>query len=664
MFQFTKQEVSILKERAAKDDSVVLWLKKQVKELIENEIVFPVETAATWSHYYFCPKHSMGLNFNIKDNKNHVCPVDGEVFKGEPYDGAWWCIRVSDYADGCYYLAVLYMITDEKAYLEKAKEILLQAAKYYPGYQVHGGIPYNNPGKILSQSISDASWIQMLAKGYDILSETLTWEECSYIKENLFRECAEFLMGQRTPQLHNHEVIINSAVAVLGIILEREDIIHFALEEKYGMVYQAQNAFLSDGAWFEISLHYHYYALSYFIEYEKFARYTKYKLDGRIDYSTMIKFPHKVLQPDYNIPPINDAVYHPGLPKEEGIYEFAYSLYKEPEMAFYLNKMYEGRGRNNIHAFLYGVERLPQENEIDLINYHNGNGSGLTAFRGNHGKYLLVKHNPFGGEHDHYDYLALSFLAYGNSVAPDLGTTGYGAKLHYDYYKNTGSHNTVVINEGNHPPATPKVIRYEQNDSSLLLDVEVKWDGTFQGIDSHTIVQWDEESYKNARMRRIIRWKEDYFIDIFAAGGPACNNIDWVLHVPGRLGLNGKYQEIEGEFSGRKPFKYLKNVKKVCSEGVLKTSWELDNCSFNLYSLCNGEGTVYYADGPDNPSVTDLSYMINRYTGKSALYVNVFEACNKNEPVIKSVVINTIENKVEVMVETDSDKIDRFEYII
>jgi hypothetical protein len=48
--------------------------------------------------------------------------------------------------------------------------------------------------------------------------------------------------------------------------------------------------------------------------------------------------------------------------------------------------------------------------------------------------------------------LDISYLAYGKRISPDLGTTGYGAVLHYDYYKNTGSHNTVNIGEENQSP--------------------------------------------------------------------------------------------------------------------------------------------------------------------------------------------------------------------
>ena len=49
--------------------------------------------------------------------------------------------------------------------------------------------------------------------------------------------------------------------------------------------------------------------------------------------------------------------------------------------------------------------------------------------------------------------LDISYEAFGKRITPDLGTTGYGALMHYDYYKNTGSHNTVNIEGNNQAPA-------------------------------------------------------------------------------------------------------------------------------------------------------------------------------------------------------------------
>jgi hypothetical protein len=51
---------------------------------------------------------------------------------------------------------------------------------------------------------------------------------------------------------------------------------------------------------------------------------------------------------------------------------------------------------------------------------------------------LLIKHSPWG-EHDHYDRLGLMLWHRNGWLLTDMGTTGYGAKMHYDYYKNSAT---------------------------------------------------------------------------------------------------------------------------------------------------------------------------------------------------------------------------------
>jgi hypothetical protein len=636
MIQFTPQQVECFRSRLQQDDSIIIWLQKQVQQLMDYGIKVPEQGIATWQLFYFCPKHSVQLIFNINEPLKHVCPVDGEVFNGEPYDGAWWRILNEINAQGCYYFGLLWLFTQDIKYQQWAKEILREYARYYPDYEVHGGIPYNEPGKANAQTLCEAIWLQFLANGYDLISDSLSMAEKRVIEDNLLTLGAEFLTQHRTNQLHNHEVIINAGIGVLGILLGRNDLVHFAVNTKYGLIYQLENAVLKDHCWFEGSLHYHIFALVAFFAYEKFAYNTPYRLN-HLELLKMMEFPLNFVQPDNNLPLLNDAIYGENNDRLEAVYEFGFREYDNPGFCWLLNRVYQEKSRqNNLEAFLYGVEHLPSAPELRFTNYHDEIGSGLTIFRGPNQQYLLVKHGPFGGEHDHYDRLGISYLAFGERIAPDLGTTGYGANLHYDYYKNTGSHNTVVINQENQPPANGKVLKFWEGPDYTLLDTEVKWDGNYSGLDSHTIVQWDKPSYEGVTMRRIILWCEQYFIEVFKVDGVRESSIDWVLHVPGKLGPNSAIA-YPGVFSIKKPFKYLKNVQTLQQTGVVKSNWLLQNCRFNLYSYCIGINQLYYGDAPDNPSIRDISYFINRVNGKEALFVNLFEAVGLNDRGVENI---------------------------
>lgn len=88
---------------------------------------------------------------------------------------------------------------------------------------------------------------------------------------------------------------------------------------------------------------------------------------------------------------------------------------------------------------------------------------------------MLIKHTPFGGEHDRYDRLSLNIWRNGGWWLPDPGTTGYGAKMHYDYDKNTATHNTIPMNQTNQPPSTPYVPGTHQDEGWQWLDCEADW---------------------------------------------------------------------------------------------------------------------------------------------------------------------------------------------
>ena len=49
---------------------------------------------AGYYHDFFCAEHATQLRFDHRSPRRHVCPVDGAVFSGEPYDSAWlWSVN-------------------------------------------------------------------------------------------------------------------------------------------------------------------------------------------------------------------------------------------------------------------------------------------------------------------------------------------------------------------------------------------------------------------------------------------------------------------------------------------------------------------------------------------------------------------------------------------
>lgn len=122
-------------------------------------------------------------------------------------------------------------------------------------------------------------------------------------------------------------------------------------------------------------------------------------------------------------------------------------------------------------------------------------GAGLTLWRRPQ-QALLIKHSPWGGEHDHYDRLGLMLWHRDGWLLTDMGTTGYGAKMHYDYYKNSATHNTLSVNQTNQPPANPQVLGWHMDSDSLWLDSEVDWGKPPPELNSHSRVEWDAAAWR------------------------------------------------------------------------------------------------------------------------------------------------------------------------
>ena len=96
--------------------------------------------------------------------------------------------------------------------------MMLVYASYYKDYEVHGDIPYNGPGKAGAQTLDEANFLRSFALTYDLLESCMSTQEKEKIRDGLLLPGAEFLMEHRHMQLHNHEVIINSAIAIIGLI--------------------------------------------------------------------------------------------------------------------------------------------------------------------------------------------------------------------------------------------------------------------------------------------------------------------------------------------------------------------------------------------------------------------------------------------------------------
>ncbi len=622
MKQFTQSQVLQARKRITPD--IIKALMAVNNDVINNPVLVPEIGCATWNHYFFCPDHSVRLIWDRHSPGLHRCPIDHASFAGEPYDGAWWRWLNGLNAKACYELAVLWLLTNEPHYLNKVRDVLMQYAQYYPDYQEHGGIPYNGPGKANAQTLCEANCHTDFARGFDIIRTTLTAEEDQYIAERLLRSGAEFLMKHRCNQIHNHEVKISTAIGIIGAVLDDNVYLEFAINSQYGLRYQLEHALMPDGMWFEGSLHYHFYALQGFFTYEKMASGSDYSLLKTAYYPKMLSVPLTQLMPDMTLPKINDCVNGQEKLTHTDIYEYAWWYYGTPEYGQLLKQIYSQRPRNSIDALFYG-KTLPSTSLLPPQETLHTAESGLTIIRNKPGRAICIKHTPYGGEHDHYDRLGLTVFNNGRALFPDPGTTGYGAPLHYGYYKNSFSHNTLCINGKNQAPANPYVVSYHEENGTVQLITEVEWKSTPLLPDSKTRVEWDEEAYKDVVFRRNITVKNDLLIDIITVDNPFDQEINTTYLINAEPPL-AEYKKTL--------FPRVFVAKEVSLEVPVKLTWCAPD-KFNLYCLSLSNSMLFLGKGPNNPSTSDLTYLTMRSKEKQVAHITVTDFSGEDDIQIK-----------------------------
>lgn len=626
MIQLTFGEREAIRARAARHPELVAAMKESVRALMEEPVLVPSSGIANWHLYYFCPKCSVELAFDRHDGRHHRCPQCGTVYTGEPYDSTWWGEVNSRNYNGALTMGWLYVMTGEAAYARRAGEILSAYAAHYPDYEVHGNIPYNGPGRVGAQTLDEANFQRTMAITYDLIAETMADAEKDAVRDRMFLPGARFLMEHRHNQLHNHEVIIDSAIAVIGLIFGRQELVDFAVYQPYGLLYQLEHGMLENGMWFEGSFGYHFYALASFLAYEKFALHTAHSHIAHPNYRKMMDMAYDYLMPNGALPLMGDTMIG-HMRSSILLYEFTYRELRSEKMLAMLRRMYESQPRDSLEALVYGVEELPA-GEIAALpeRLHPRAGhSGHVILHGPQGRCLLLKCDRYGGEHDHYDRLGINYWAFGQPVAPDLGTTGYGALLHYDYYKNTGSHNTVTIGEENQPPANAVLTRFEEKDDVVYLEAVCDWAAPYEKLDSFTIAQWDEEAYRSVKMTRRIAWTRDFFAELFLVEGVTQERtIDWVMH------LSGERAPVDGEtpvpcLSEKKPFKHIHDVTRVSGEEAHVYAFEENGVVTRLHSAAFG-GETFLGTGLNNPSYKPMQYLIERVKAPRAMFAHVVES--------------------------------------
>ena len=454
-------EIPVLKAKLARLD----WARatyevetQRANEWLAKTVELPPR-GSQWWHWYACKKD--GSRLQTVSPSEHKCPVCGQVYSGYPYDDVVLDRLHGALAEGLRTLGLVYQFTQDGRYAAKAKEILLAYAGRYESYTLHNihGKAAVGGARVGPQTLDESTWLIPMCQGADMIWETLTDAERGLAEKGLFRPAAAVIRQHRMG-IHNIQCWKNSAVGLVGLLLDDAELVADAVASAHGFREQVARGVSADGQWYEGAWGYHFYTVSALIPLLEAGERCglglyAFERDGR-SCRGLFDAPLDLAMPNLVLPAFNDsgAV---GIRSQARSYEYALARYSNPRYAEAI-----GPDRRNLQALLVGVDVLPAV-PAEAGGSRNLAAAGyavLTHGGGAEAAWLCLKYGPHGGGHGHDDKLSLLAYRKGTAFAIDPGTAAYGVPIQKEWFRATVAHTTLTVDERNQTPAEGRCLAF------------------------------------------------------------------------------------------------------------------------------------------------------------------------------------------------------------
>ena len=596
-------------------------LRQEVADFLDHPVAVPTEPGGYY-HDYFCPDHGVQLHVDPASPQHHRCPLDNVIWQGERFNAAWRWFVNNRLAESALRLAVLWRLEGDPAHLAPVIQTLTGYAEQYANYQK---VPRTvaNPGVATYTTLDESVWVLPLAWAFNLVRDQLSAPVREAIAQQLFTPVADHLIAHHFGGIHNFACWHNAAIGTIGVLLDRADLVAFAMESDFGCYNQLQRGVLADGLWFEGSFSYHFYTVYALLTLAKALRHHHdYDLRQRPDLRSMLLAPIQSAYPDWSLPAPNDCWYFTsllsdcchGVPPGPAFYEIGYAWFDEPRFGEVLQRAYQQGPRDTLDALLWGRNELPSTPLTLLPSVHLP-ASGYAILRSTPTTateqcYLLLKYGPHGGGHGHPDKLSLILSAYGQRLSPDLGTPGYGLDLFESWYRQTICHNTVTIDGYSQPEATGQINHFQDTGDFQVADAAVAWtdDGPYQGV----------------TMRRVILARPDYFLDLFLVETPDSRRIDWIYRNAGQLQTTlplTAYPTLADEGEG---YRHIAHPQHNRTDKPFQASWQSGAIGLQLWAAGAPGTDILTGSVLGNPPTDHFVTLLQRQQGATATFLTLF----------------------------------------
>ncbi|MFQ6096571.1 MAG: heparinase II/III family protein, partial [Armatimonadota bacterium] len=418
--------------------------------------------------------------------------------------------------------------------------------------------------------------------------------------------------------IHNICCWHDSAYGLVGLTLGDERLASDAITGPKGFRAQIEKGVTDDGFWYESAWGYHFYTMSALQPLAIAARNVGINLYTE-RYKKMYDAPLSFMAPGGALPAFNDS--GTANPLGQGrMYVVAYARWRDPR---YLLPILRS-GRRSLEALLFGLDLgQPKPFRLQSAVFPSAGyvilRSGELAETGADShipeNYLALDYGPHGGGHGHPD--KLGFVMYGKRalLAEDPGSIAYGNPAHGGWFRQTLSHNTILVNGKSQKPCTGTLQFAALGEGIGLCSARA------------------DEAYPGVRLRRTMALIGDRVVDVVVCEAEEDSTFDWAYHNRGTLESSLPFTKLDDPPDGD-GYSWAKDWRAARANGAWRAIWRQEGGPSLLLVQAPGEGgcEVLSAVGMGNPTRVKVPFVVSRQRGKTAIYCTAMHTADGEPP--------------------------------
>lgn len=569
---------------------------------------------------------------------------------------------------------VLFQITGEEKYAIYIRDMLLAYAEMWPTIGKHPAERSYARGKLFWQCLNDANWLVYTSQAYDCIYDWLDEETRSKLNKELFRPYAEYVSVEN-PQffnrIHNHSTWGNAAVGMIGLVMNDEELVDWALygldlevpsdfakdndggaiqlegQKEAGFLAQIDHSFSPDGYYTE-GPYYQRYAMYPFLIFAQALANKKPELEilnyrnGLLTKAVYALINQTNAQGEFF--PINDAQKGMSLASRELVNAVSMAYHYGGQDAGLLS-IIKSQGRVPLNDSGLDAAKGVADQEVVTFPYKSielrdgADGTeGAIGILRSKSLTLVMKYAKHGMGHGHFDRLGFLLYDEKGEVIQDYGSArwvniehkdggGY-LKENHSWAKETIAHNTLVVNKDSHFDG--KVDEAEKSSGVPY----------FFSSTTHAQVVSAKESkaYKDVELQRtmavvdIAELEHPLVIDLFSAQAPAGTRFDLPLYYKGEfMASNQQFSANNnlapmGEESGYQHL-WAESQAKLKND-LLQITWFNNQRFYTATSVIeDGDEAILTRIGANDPNfnLRRDPGLIHRRKSGNTLFASVYE---------------------------------------